>query len=219
MFVGLQVRFMNPEKVKTSYHFKYCLRVLARLPPAPNLPTIIKRKAGKQLLFVQILSGHYLLNLIEMCFSFNLYSFLVLRAGAYDQLKQNATKARIPFYGSYTEVQTIFNHKIPYVYLPGWPCCDSQWWSGDVQRGGGGLLYLQLSIFLINLWQGFEIIIVDTSGRHKQEDSLFEEMLAVRILTFTISLLLIHIVLLPFNVLFMSFDHLGLRSLSSLGIG
>ena len=26
------------------------------------------------------------------------------RAGAYDQLKQNATKARIPFYGSYTEV-------------------------------------------------------------------------------------------------------------------
>ena len=25
------------------------------------------------------------------------------RAGAFDQLKQNATKARIPFYGSYTE--------------------------------------------------------------------------------------------------------------------
>ena len=31
--------------------------------------------------------------------------------------------------------------------------------------------------------QGFEIIIVDTSGRHKQEDSLFEEMLAVIILS------------------------------------
>lgn len=27
--------------------------------------------------------------------------------------------------------------------------------------------------------QGFEIIIVDTSGRHKQEASLFEEMLQV----------------------------------------
>ena len=27
--------------------------------------------------------------------------------------------------------------------------------------------------------EGYEIIIVDTSGRHKQEDSLFEEMLAV----------------------------------------
>jgi signal recognition particle subunit SRP54 len=29
--------------------------------------------------------------------------FVVHRAGAFDQLKQNATKARIPFYGSYTE--------------------------------------------------------------------------------------------------------------------
>lgn len=27
--------------------------------------------------------------------------------------------------------------------------------------------------------EGFQIIIVDTSGRHKQEDSLFEEMLQV----------------------------------------
>lgn len=27
--------------------------------------------------------------------------------------------------------------------------------------------------------EGFEIIIVDTSGRHKQQDSLFEEMLQV----------------------------------------
>ena len=27
--------------------------------------------------------------------------------------------------------------------------------------------------------EGFEIIIVDTSGRHKQEESLFEEMLEV----------------------------------------
>lgn len=27
--------------------------------------------------------------------------------------------------------------------------------------------------------EGFEFIVVDTSGRHKQEDSLFEEMLQV----------------------------------------
>jgi len=27
--------------------------------------------------------------------------------------------------------------------------------------------------------EGFEVIIVDTSGRHKQEDTLFEEMLQV----------------------------------------
>ena len=30
---------------------------------------------------------------------------LLFRAGAYDQLKQNSTKAGIPFYGSYTEVR------------------------------------------------------------------------------------------------------------------
>merc|ERR1712168_1429798 len=68
------------------------------------------------------------------------------RAGAFDQLKQNATKARIPFYGSYTEVDPV------------------QIAADGVERFKN---------------EGFEIIIVDTSGRHKQEDSLFEEMLAV----------------------------------------
>jgi len=68
------------------------------------------------------------------------------RAGAYDQLKQNATKAGIPFYGSYTEVDPA------------------------VIAGDGVEMFKN---------EGFEIIIVDTSGRHKQEDSLFEEMLAV----------------------------------------
>ncbi len=29
------------------------------------------------------------------------------RAGAFDQLKQNATKCRIPFYGSYTETDPV----------------------------------------------------------------------------------------------------------------
>uniref|UniRef100_A0A4W6C063 Signal recognition particle 54 kDa protein n=1 Tax=Lates calcarifer TaxID=8187 RepID=A0A4W6C063_LATCA len=68
------------------------------------------------------------------------------RAGAFDQLKQNATKARIPFYGSYTEMD-------PVVIA-----------SEGVEKFKG---------------ENFEIIIVDTSGRHKQEDSLFEEMLQV----------------------------------------
>jgi len=68
------------------------------------------------------------------------------RAGAYDQLKQNATKARIPFYGSYTEVDPV------------------------IIAADGVEMFRN---------EGFEMIIVDTSGRHKQEDSLFEEMLAV----------------------------------------
>ena len=68
------------------------------------------------------------------------------RAGAYDQVKQNATKARIPFYGSYTEADPV------------------------VIASDGVAMFKD---------EGFEIIIVDTSGRHYQEDALFEEMLAV----------------------------------------
>lgn len=65
------------------------------------------------------------------------------RAGAYDQLKQNATRAKIPFYGSYSEADPV-----------------------------------QLAIDGVERFtnEGFEIIIVDTSGRHKQESELFEEM-------------------------------------------
>jgi signal recognition particle subunit SRP54 len=56
---------------------------------------------------------------------------------------QNATKARIPFYGSYTERDPV-----------------------KIARDGVEMFKKE----------GQEIIIVDTSGRHKQEASLFEEM-------------------------------------------
>ncbi|KAK5982631.1 SRP54 domain-containing protein [Trichostrongylus colubriformis] len=68
------------------------------------------------------------------------------RAGAFDQLKQNATKARIPFYGSYSEMDPV------------------------IIAAEGVEKFKK---------ENFEIIIVDTSGRHKQEASLFEEMLQV----------------------------------------
>lgn len=44
--------------------------------------------------------------------------------------------------------------------------------------------------------ENFEIIIVDTSGRHKQEDSLFEEMLQVN--NVTVSLINLYYYLLSF---------------------
>lgn len=65
------------------------------------------------------------------------------RAGAFDQLKQNAAKSKIPFYGSYTEADPV-----------------------HIVRDG-------LAEFKKN---AYEVIIVDTSGRHKQEAALFEEM-------------------------------------------
>lgn len=68
------------------------------------------------------------------------------RAGAFDQLKQNATKARIPFYGSYTETDPV-----------------------KVARAGVEKFKKEK----------FEVIIVDTSGRHRQEQDLFEEMVEI----------------------------------------
>ncbi|CCD22971.1 RNA-binding signal recognition particle subunit SRP54 NDAI_0A08170 [Naumovozyma dairenensis CBS 421] len=68
------------------------------------------------------------------------------RAGAFDQLKQNAIKARIPFYGSYTETDPV---KV-------------------VEEG--------ITKFKK---EKFEIIIVDTSGRHRQEEELFQEMIQI----------------------------------------
>ena len=65
------------------------------------------------------------------------------RAGAFDQLKQNATKAKIPYYGSYTE-------------------------RDPVVVAEEGVKQFKA--------EKYELIIVDTSGRHKQESALFEEM-------------------------------------------
>lgn len=68
------------------------------------------------------------------------------RAGAFDQLKQNATKASIPYYGSYVERDPV---KVAF---------------DGVQKFKG---------------EKFDIIIVDTSGRHKQEQALFDEMVQI----------------------------------------
>ncbi|OMH81810.1 Signal recognition particle 54 kDa protein [Zancudomyces culisetae] len=65
------------------------------------------------------------------------------RAGAFDQLKQNATKAHIPYYGSYNEADPV-----------------------QIAREGVEKFKQEK----------FEIVIVDTSGRHKQESQLFDEM-------------------------------------------
>ncbi|PJF18359.1 Signal recognition particle 54 kDa protein [Paramicrosporidium saccamoebae] len=65
------------------------------------------------------------------------------RAGAFDQLKQNAARSKIPFYGSYSEADPV-----------------------TIVKEG-------LEKFRA---EKYEIIIIDTSGRHKQEAALFDEM-------------------------------------------
>eukprot|EP00931_Biecheleriopsis_adriatica_P088757 TRINITY_DN62_c0_g1_i1.p1 TRINITY_DN62_c0_g1~~TRINITY_DN62_c0_g1_i1.p1 ORF type:complete len:532 (+),score=165.07 TRINITY_DN62_c0_g1_i1:49-1596(+) len=65
------------------------------------------------------------------------------RAGAFDQLKQNASKVRIPFYGDYNETDPV-----------------------KIAEEGVELFKKEK----------YDLIIVDTSGRHKQEQALFDEM-------------------------------------------
>jgi signal recognition particle subunit SRP54 len=86
------------------------------------------------------------------------------RAGAFDQLKQNATKCRIPFYGSYTEMD-------------------------PVKIAEEGVTHFKK--------QNYELIIVDTSGRHKQEEALFDEMKQVASVTA------------PDDIIFVMDSHIG----------
>lgn len=68
------------------------------------------------------------------------------RAGAFDQLKQNAIKASIPFFGSYLETD-------------------------PVKIAAQGVAKFSDD--------KFDIVIVDTSGRHRQEQQLFDEMIQI----------------------------------------
>ncbi|KAJ2893849.1 uncharacterized protein MKZ38_008187 [Zalerion maritima] len=69
------------------------------------------------------------------------------RAGAFDQLKQNASKANIAYHGSLTETDPVV-----------------------VAREGVDRFKKER----------YEVIIVDTSGRHRQEESLFQEMVDIQ---------------------------------------
>ena len=141
------------------------------------------------------------------------------RAGAFDQLKQNATKAQIPFYGSYSETDPAvigqqgverFKKEGRCVAL-GVECgaglggrwgravqlgvgsCAAAGSSTQCRGGGGGFTHLRAATCLPSHCPRpplaitpppdpppppacRDLIIVDTSGRHKQEEALFEEM-------------------------------------------
>ncbi|KAL5489880.1 SRP54 [Sanghuangporus weigelae] len=68
------------------------------------------------------------------------------RAGAFDQTRQSATKAKVAYFGSYTETD-------------------------PVSIASQGVTKFKK--------ERFEVIIVDTSGRHKQESELFREMVQI----------------------------------------
>ena len=68
------------------------------------------------------------------------------RAGAFDQTRQSATKAKVAYFGSYTETD-------------------------PVAIAAEGVTKFKK--------ERFDVIIVDTSGRHRQESELFQEMVQI----------------------------------------
>lgn len=102
------------------------------------------------------------------------------RAGAYDQLKQNCSKIRVPFYGSADSLDSVdiaargLEHFSPPATLttrcpnPTIPQHDGVSQNKGNNKGSGSVV---------------DVILVDTAGRHKQEASLFEEMDAIKRVT------------------------------------
>ena len=117
---------------------------------AINKPYNIKRGKPNVILFVGLQGAGKTTSIAKYAHYYQRRGFKTcmvcadtFRAGAFDQLKQNATKLRVPFYGSYTEADPVV-----------------------IAEEG-------VDRFISD---GYEVIIVDTSGRHRQEEALFDEM-------------------------------------------
>ena len=117
---------------------------------AINKPYNIKKGKSNVILFVGLQGAGKTTSIAKFAHYYQRRGFKTcmvcadtFRAGAFDQLKQNATKLRVPFYGSYTEADPV------------------------VIAEEGVDRFVQ---------DKYEVIIVDTSGRHRQEEALFDEM-------------------------------------------
>lgn len=88
------------------------------------------------------------------------------RAGAFDQLKQNAVKAKVPFFGRCVLLPCVDSTNSDLL------CPNFSYTETDpVAIAAAGVAKFRA--------ERFEIIIVDTSGRHRQESELFEEMVQI----------------------------------------
>jgi signal recognition particle subunit SRP54 len=117
MFVGLQGS--GKTTTCTKWVARCAFLCFALTPscrfPSPDTPGITSASPGKLHSFAQTASGGSVFSTAAVlvpalgtwCDSLHLCMTLLHRAGAFDQLKQNATKARIPFFGSYQETDPV----------------------------------------------------------------------------------------------------------------
>ena len=132
---------------------KAVITELTKLLDSGHQPKQPKRKKSNVIMFVGLQGSGKTTTCTKLAYYYRTRGWKVglvcadtFRAGAFDQLRQNATKAKIPYYGKRDESDPV------------------------VIASEGVKVFKQ---------KKFEIIIVDTSGRHKQEEALFEEMEAI----------------------------------------
>ena len=129
---------------------KEVVQSLVDLLETENKPYVMKRGKANVILFVGLQGAGKTTSIAKFANYYQRKGWKTamvcadtFRAGAFDQLKQNATKLRCAFYGSYTEADPI-----------------------RIAEEGVKMFKREK----------YEIIIVDTSGRHRQEAALFDEM-------------------------------------------
>lgn len=149
---GLVDSYEEPPKIKKlSVNVKKSTTTNTKKHPNRNKP--IKSESSHVIMFVGLQGAGKTTSCTKLAVYYKKRGYKVglvcadtFRAGAFDQLKQNAIKANIPYYGSYIETD-------------------------PVKVSGEGVTKFKE--------ENFDIIIVDTSGRHKQEESLFNEMIQI----------------------------------------
>ncbi|MES1919478.1 Signal recognition particle [Bonamia ostreae] len=138
---------------KRQFIEKTCIVELNKLLDSDKKPFKPKRKESNVVMFVGLQGSGKTTTVTKVAQWYKSKGWTTaivcadtFRAGAFDQIKQNAMKIGVPFFGSYSESDPVV------IAVEG------------VERFRS---------------DEFEIILVDTSGRHKQEDSLFAEMTAI----------------------------------------
>ena len=138
---------INKQKVIQKAVFDELVKLLA-----PQSGSVFKPKKGRSnvVMFVGLQGSGKTTSCVKYAYHFQRKGWKValvcadtFRAGAFDQLRQNAAKIRVPFFGSHTETDPA-----------------------KIAAEG-------VEVFKR---EKYEIIIVDTSGRHRQETALFDEM-------------------------------------------
>jgi signal recognition particle subunit SRP54 len=138
---------INKQRVVQKAVFDELVKLLT-----PESGSVLKPKKGRSnvVMFVGLQGSGKTTSCVKFAYHYQRKGWKValvcadtFRAGALDQLRQNAAKIRVPFFGSHTETDPV-----------------------KIAAEG-------VEVFKK---EKYEIIIVDTSGRHSQETALFDEM-------------------------------------------